>query len=199
MNNIPSPNITLDENYWQSRWEHNETQWDTGSITLPLKCYFDQLTDRNLKILIPGAGNGYEAEYLWNKGFKNVTVIEIAIAPLEKLAARVPGFPKNQLVHQDFFEHQGAYDLIVEQTFFCALHPSMRNAWVTKMHELLAPNGKVMGLLFEREFDTAPPFGGDRHQYRELLEPVFKFKVFEPCTNSIPPRLGKELFILLEK
>lgn len=33
----------------------------------PLKVYFDQLTNKDLKILIPGGGNSHEAEYLLKK------------------------------------------------------------------------------------------------------------------------------------
>jgi hypothetical protein len=46
----------------------NETGWDLGQVSPPLKAYIDQLTDKNLRILIPGCGNSYEAEYLLEKG-----------------------------------------------------------------------------------------------------------------------------------
>ena len=31
----------IDKNYWEKRWENNETGWDAGTITTPLKEYFD--------------------------------------------------------------------------------------------------------------------------------------------------------------
>ncbi len=191
--------MTFDETYWQTRYENNETSWDAGAITTPLKNYFDQLTNRNLRILIPGAGNAYEAEYLWKYGFKNVTVVDIARAPLEHLSSRIPDFPKNQLIHQDFFDHKGSYDLVVEQTFFCALDPSMRGMWAKQVHQLLVPKGKVVGVLFDCEFDGGPPFGGNRQEYKSIISPLFKLKVFESCSNSISPRAGRELFMILEK
>ena len=40
----------IDKNYWEKRWENNETGWDAGTITTPLKEYFDQLNDKNIKI-----------------------------------------------------------------------------------------------------------------------------------------------------
>jgi SAM-dependent methyltransferase len=190
---------TLNETYWQSRYLTNQTGWDTGEITTPLKNYFDQVTDHGLRILIPGCGKGYEAEYLFRHGFNNVTVLDIAQTPLDLLAKRVTGFPETHLVHGDFFSHAGTYDLIIEQTFFCALEPAQREAWVSKMHELLGPGGKVVGLLFECAFEGGPPFGGNREEYRALFEPHFRLRTFETCYNSIAPRAGRELFIILEK
>ena len=77
-------------NYWEERYQKGETGWDAGSITTPLKEYIDQLTDKNLKILIPGAGNGYEFDYLIENGFQNVYVVDIAETPLENIKKRKP-------------------------------------------------------------------------------------------------------------
>ena len=129
--------MNLDKEYWSIRYQENQTSWDVGEITTPLKNYFDQLTNKDLKILIPGAGNGYEVEYLFNNGFTNVTVIDLSELPLQNLLTRIPEFPKEKLICGDFFAHTGKYDLIVEQTFFCALDPSMRSDYAKKMQELL--------------------------------------------------------------
>lgn len=43
--------------------------------------------------------------------------------------------------------------VLMEQTFFCAINPSLRKDYVAKMHELLAPNGKLVGVLFDKEFE----------------------------------------------
>ena len=192
-------NNKLDKTYWSSRYQENQTGWDVGEITRPLKNYFDQLTNKDLKILIPGAGNGYEVEYLFNNGFTNVTVVDLSELPLQNLSTRIPGFPKENLICGDFFEHVGQYDLIVEQTFFCALDPSMRSDYAKKMSELLAPGGRLVGVLFNTEFDGGPPFGGSREEYLGYFMPLFKIKTFELCYNSIKPRAGRELFIILEK
>ena len=46
-----------------------------------------------------------------------------------------------------FFEHNKKYDLILEQTFFCALNPALRRAYVAKVYELLNVNGKFPVIL----------------------------------------------------
>jgi hypothetical protein len=68
------------------------------------------------------------------------------------------------------------------------------------MQELLAPNGKLVGVLFDREFEQqGPPFGGCKCQYESLFQQNFVFKTFEPCYNSFVKRAGTELFINLVK
>lgn len=185
--------------YWQQRYQQNQTGWDVGGITPPLQDYFDQLRNKSLRVLIPGCGNAYEAEYLYNAGFMEVFVADVAAAPLQKLKERVPDFPEEHLLLQNFFELEGHFDLIVEQTFFCALHPSLRPAYARQCAKLLQPEGILMGLLFDTSFSTpGPPFGGSRAEYRTYFEPYFDFLQFDTAMNSIPPRQGRELFMELK-
>ncbi len=190
----------LDTTYWRERYLSQEIGWDVGGITTPLKGYFDQLENKDIEILIPGCGNGYEAEYLLNNGFRNVWVIDLANEPLQNLKQRCPSFPDDHLILGDFFELEKQFDLIVEQTFFCALPPYLRSDYAKKMHQLLKPNGKLMGLLFNCTLNTdLPPFGGSADEYEEYFAPYFEFNVFDEAHNSIKPRAGRELFILLRK
>ena len=109
--------------FWDLQYLAENTGWDVGSVSTPLKEYIDQLNDKNIKILIPGAGNAYEAEYLHLKGFASVTVLDISALAIKSFHNRFPDFPEEYLLNQDFFEHTGTYDLIIEQTFFCAINP----------------------------------------------------------------------------
>ena len=190
----------FNKEFWTERYQNNETGWDLGAPSTPLKEYIDQLQNKDLSILIPGAGNAYEAEYLFTNGFKNITVIDISIEPLKKIHKRLPDFPKENLIFGDFFEHNKQYDLILEQTFFCALHPSLRNKYAAQMFALLQPMGKVVGVLFTAPLNNElPPFAASKEEYQALFSSKFNFKVFENCHNSIKPRQGRELFINLEK
>ena len=71
------------EEYWTDRYKNADIGWDVGEATLPLVAYCDQLKNENIKILIPGAGNSYEAEYLHKKGFTNVHILDISDIPLK--------------------------------------------------------------------------------------------------------------------
>jgi SAM-dependent methyltransferase len=192
--------MQLNQTYWETRYQTHQTGWDLGAVSPPLKAYADQLMDKTLKILIPGAGNGYEAEYLVKNGFTDVTVLDLAFSPLARLRERVGENEALHLVQGDFFAHAGQYDLILEQTFFCALDPSLRPAYARKMHELLKPGGKLVGLLFNVDFEhDGPPFGGSEAEYRALFAPLFRPGVLETACNSVKPRAGRELFIRFSK
>lgn len=187
----------FDQKYWDERYLANETGWDAGMVTTPLKEYFDQLKNKDLKILIPGAGSAYEAEYLQELGFKNVFVADISPVAVERMKEKL-----NKNLHillADFFEINEKFDLIIEQTFFCALHPSQRKDYVSKAYSLLNKNGRLAGVLFNREFPGGPPFGGSIEEYRTLFSEKFKIKTLEKCYNSIKPRMGSEVFFILEK
>ncbi len=190
----------FDAQYWTNKYDANELGWDMGSVSPPLRDYIDQLDTKAISILIPGAGNSYEAEYLHLNGFTNVDVLDIARPPLENLRSRVPGFPEERLILSDFFAWDKSYDLILEQTFFCALDPALREAYARKMNELLRPGGKLVGVLFDFPLtESGPPFGGDRSEYLHTFEKWFDMRVLERCYNSIQPRSGKELFLIFEK
>ena len=195
-------NTTLEE-YWSNRYDENRTGWDIGYPSTPLKEYIDQLEDKSIKILIPGAGNAYEAEYLFEQGFRQVDVLDISAIPLQALKNRLPDFPDAQLVQADFFKHDATYDLILEQTFFCSFEPTPENRqqYAQQMSQLLKEKGKLVGLWFKHPlFEGAKrPFGGSREEYLSYLSPYFEVQVLEDCYNSIPPRAGNELFGIFQK
>jgi methyl halide transferase len=193
---------TMEEEYWETRWQHAQTGWDLGAISPPLKDYIDSLIDKNQRILIPGCGNSYEAEYLLAQGFSNITVIDIAPTLTDKLYVKLSDFVlrgKLQIVCGDFFTHQGEYELILEQTFFCALTPNLRKDYAQHMFSLLAPQGKLVGLLFNKAFEGGPPFGGNVAEYETYFKPLFSSVSIEPCNTSAAPRAGSEVFITLAK
>ncbi len=190
---------TLNEQYWNERYATKSTGWDLGQLSPPLKAYIDQLTNKDLRILIPGCGNTYEAAYLLQQGFTNITVLDIAPLLVAELQKQFANEPHLKVMEGDFFAHQGEYDLILEQTFFCAIDPSLRPNYAQQMHQLLAPGGKLVGVLFNREFEAAgPPFGGSADEYRTYFETYFELLVFSPCYNSVHPRAGNELFVILQ-
>ncbi len=128
-------------------------------------------------------------------------MLDIAPTAVETLRQRLDAEHPNwqdslQLVCGDFFQHSGQYDLILEQTFFCAIDPALRPAYVLKMKELLSTDGKLAGLLFNRDFPGGPPFGGHKAEYEALFAEYFQIHTLETCTNSVGPRAGVELFFI---
>ena len=198
---VSSEGPVLDAQYWNNQYVAKTTGWDLGMPSPPLAEYINGLGDKSLKILIPGCGNAYEAQYLLDLGFKNVTLIDIAPELVKILQERFAENANIRVVLGDFFEHEGEYDLILEQTFFCALPPFMREKYVQKMNQLLGDNGILAGLLFNREFEKqGPPFGGTSQEYQTLF-PKFGLEVIqmETAKNSIAPRANSEVLFIAKK
>ena len=191
-----------DQQFWDTHYREQQTGWDLGAVSAPLKAYIDQLQDKEIRILIPGAGNSYEARYLLEKGFRDVTILDIAPTVIERLKSQLEPSSGDRLhiLQGDFFRHQGSYDLILEQTFFCAIEPAQRTEYARHCSALLAPGGKVAGLLFNRDFEPGhPPFGGNADHYEQIFSPYFELKTWQSCYNSHPARAGSEWFMILKK
>jgi hypothetical protein len=189
-----------DQEYWNRRWENRETGWDIGTAAPAIMEYMKHYPNRNAPILIPGCGNAHEAASLLKFGFTNITLLDIAPLAVSGLHIKFSGFPEIRTLCEDFFEHREHYDLIIEQTFFCAIPPGRRKEYVLKAGSLLNENGKLIGLLFNRLFEQdGPPYGGSAEEYQSLFSCCFQIQKMETCTKSIPPRAGTELFIELIK
>lgn len=192
--------MKLTEKYWNNCYQNNDTGWDLGKISTPIEAYFNQLNNKELLILIPGGGNGHEAEYILNNGFKKVFVVDISPFAIFNIKERVPKFPVNQLLNKDFFKLNGTFDLIIEQTFFCAIDKNLRPAYAKKMAELLSSGGKLVGLLFDAALnEDRPPYGGSIKEYIGYFKPYFHIEIMTPCYNSIEPRTGREIWMKMIK
>jgi SAM-dependent methyltransferase len=189
----------LSSAYWNHRYLENQTGWDIGYAS-PALVNFALQFPKDSRILIPGCGKAWEAEALHEAGFTHVFILDFAPEALAAFAERVAGFPKEHLLQGDFFHHKGQYDLILEQTFFCAINRELRPDYVKQMLQLLAPGGLLAGLLFRTEFEReGPPFGGTPEEYRKLFESGFEILKLELCKNSILPRLNNEVWMEMRK
>ncbi len=123
-------------------------------------------------------------------------VVDLSKTALENIKDRGPTFPEKHLIHNDFFKLNIVFYLIIEQTFFCALHPSLRPDYAKKVAELLTKNGELVGLLFNVPlYQDHPPFGGNKKEYLGYFKPYFNIEVMDRCYNSNESRKDDELFI----
>lgn len=190
----------LNADFWNHRWKSGLTGWDIGYASPPLVEYMSQYEDKSVSTLIPGCGNSYEAENLLSKGFDDITLIDISEELTNRLRERFKKAPQIKVIYEDFFNHVGQYDLILEQTFFCAQILERREEYVRHIASLLKRGGRLVGVLFNVDFGKeGPPFGGDENEYRKLFSGLFDIRVMSPCYNSIPPRAGSELFVVMVK
>ena len=194
------PSVVLDKDYWNQRWAERATGWDIGAASPAIITFMKSIEDRHVAILIPGCGNAHEAQTLSDMGFTNITLIDIAPQAIALLQKKFKDQPQIRIIEGDFFNHEGAYDLIVEQTFFCAIDRSLRKAYAEKVRQLLKVDGRLVGLLFKTEFEKeGPPFGGSEKEYESIFCDELIIQTMETCYNSISPRHGNELFIKMRK
>ncbi|WP_408648414.1 class I SAM-dependent methyltransferase [Tenacibaculum retecalamus] len=103
-------------------------------------------------------------------------------------------------MNANFFDIDSTFDLIIEQTFFCAIDPILRVKYASKMNDLLSENGKLVGLLFDAKLnEDHPPFGGSKEEYSTYFKPYLNITKMESCYNSYHNRKGMELFVILQK
>ncbi|MCO6496722.1 MAG: methyltransferase domain-containing protein [Chitinophagaceae bacterium] len=184
----------LSEEFWDYCYIHGMAGWDIKQLSPAVRNYLDTITDPHAAILSPACGRAYEADYLLGKGFDNITLIDISSVLVNELKATFAGKPV-RILHEDFYSHQGQYDLILEQAFFCTVAPADRDRFIAHVYEMLLPGGRYAGLFFNERVGSRndPPYTLDIDGYRDLFSDRFEIKRLEPCLDSIESRKEKEI------
>lgn len=191
---------TLNAEYWNVRHGSGDTPWDIGQASPALQAWYRSHSDKTARVLIPGAGHAHEVVSLLNEGFSDITVCDISSIAVEQIRRQFAADQRVKVLLCDFFELSESYDLILEQTFFCAIDPKLRETYVEKMASLLSDHGLLVGVLFATPFEKAgPPFGGTKEEYMSLFSKNLHIIRMDMCENSIPQRQGNELFFVCEK
>lgn len=188
-----------DPKYWNDHYVERNTPWDIGGPSPALVDYCRNNVDhRDASILIPGGGRAYEMSELRKLGFENVYLCDWSEMAIEEAKRHNPGVDDKYFLLTDFFKIEQPFDLILEQTFFCALPPERRQDYVKKAHDMLkSRNGTLAGLLFDVCFDhEGPPFGGSKKEYIDLFSGLFEIESIEWSEKSIEPRKGTERFLI---
>lgn len=95
----------------------------------------------------------------------------------------------------------GAFDLIFDYTFFCALPPTLRPAWGEQVSALLHPvHGRLLTFIFPilpdaERMMVGPPFPLCLEDYEKVLHPVGLELEHGPyeSPDTVPARQGKEM------
>lgn len=144
-----------------------------------------------MRVLIPGAGTGYEARLFAERGH-DVTAIDFSDAAIE--AAQRRG---HRVVKADFFAYgEKGFDLVYERAFLCALPRRLWPAWASRMAELVHPGGELAGFFYLDDNERGPPFGTSEHALRGLRAGAFEVAESEaiPPAQSLPVFKGKEIW-----
>ena len=137
--------------HWERLWASGLAKGDKFDVGGPSATLLGALrrldpVSEGATALVPGAGRAYDALALAASGFARVVALELSPSACDaaKREIEASGHPRAASVEVccgDFFRHTGAYDLVWDCTFLCALDPSVRERWAAAHRSLLKPQG----------------------------------------------------------
>ena len=150
--------------FWEDIYLENDTGWDLKGVT-PV---FDTISNELIqgKVCIVGCGRGYDAIMFAKKGF-DVTAVDFAPTPISELnKLAIQKSVTITTVQDNIFSLVGKYpdtfDYVIEQTCFCAIHPSRRKEYEILVRTILKSGGKLVGLWYpldKSQEEGGPPWG----------------------------------------
>ncbi|CDZ96647.1 TPMT family [Phaffia rhodozyma] len=151
--------IAQESHPWEYLWTRSITPWDRGAANPYLLDFIEKPPNgidlpRGGKALIAGCGRGYDVALFRDAGFQawGIDISETAVQAARKWISSAPydatssgGTAEFHAV--DFFEFpipDGGFEIAWDLTFFCALHPSQREAWAKRYTTLLSSNPRAL-------------------------------------------------------
>lgn len=193
----------LDVAFWAELYRAGDTGWDQGDASPGLVDFLREHKPKPGRVLVPGCGRGHDARALAKAGHDviGVDIVETAVTEASQLAIS-EGVTNVRFEFADFFDMpvhlRGPYDLIFEHTFFCAIDPAMRDRYIKTVANLLKKDGFLLGVFYNIQPETGPPFGTTREELIERFGPSFTL-LLEYVPRSFPDRDGKELLMLWQR
>lgn len=188
--------------FWTDIYKTGKMGWDLGEPATAFVDMVPRLKFPKSRILVLGSGYGHDAAYFAKLGHI-VTAVDFSQAALDGAQARYPDLTINW--HKaDVFElpreWAGQFDLIIEQTCYCAIEPARRNSLLRAWMHMLQPQGQLLGVFFSMEKRNGePPYGGSEWEVRERLKKNFQFLFWGRWHKSPPNRAGKEFLVFAQR
>tara|TARA_B100000029_G_C17561654_1_gene953602 strand:- start:1484 stop:2122 length:639 start_codon:yes stop_codon:yes gene_type:complete len=196
----------LSSNYWNDKYKIGDIRWDIGA---PTPIFSDWINKQNTKlnICVLGAGNGWDAVNFAKNGHE-VTAVDFAqkavnnmanLAKKEKINLKILKLDIFRL--KDFYSNY--FDVIVEYTCFCAIHPKDRIRYIELVNKILKPGAQLVALFFplnvDRNKDSGPPFSIDLNEVRSEFSRYFNLISDNYHKLSIKPRENREKLLIFKK
>ena len=190
--------------FWEDIYLAGDTGWDLSGPTPIYKNIANKLKTGSLCII--GCGRGYDAIMFAKKGFQ-VTAVDFAPSAIQALKQMaVESEVEVNTLELDIFallpSYQNSFDYVIEQTCFCAIHPSRRKEYEIMVQGILKPNGKLVGLWFplDKNIDEGgPPYGTSVNEVKTIFNNDWEIVKEEFSEHSIKPRKEREKLIIFKK
>ena len=169
-----------DPTNWRNLWQTNGQFWEMNKVPPATeRLLASGLVPRGLgRGLVPGCGSGHDA-FALSAIMEKTLGMDIVPEAIDRsrLLASEKGILETKLELRvgDFFALSSEmFDVILDHTFLCALPPSKRQDWASKMTELVRPGGVLITYMFPlAEHESGPPFALSEKTYIDLLRSDF--------------------------
>ena len=196
---------TLNPETWEAIYREGDTPWDLEGPTPEfIRLIEAGAFSPGANILFPGSGKGHDAIAFAARGF-HVCALDFAPSAIAETQANADkAGVALEIVEADLFEwclepENARFDFVVEQTIFCAIHPSLRPDFARAMANVLKPGGKLVTLIFPlEERPSGPPFGVTLDSVRDSYGRYFELEI-QPTMKTIKPRRGREMLGIFTK
>ena len=202
-----------DQDFWQQRFESNQTPWDRQAANPQLSTWLQGGTiGVGTRVLVPGCGSGYELVQIAQHGCE-VIGVDYAPAALARAAEQLQSLTpaqraRVQLAQADVLHWRpdAPVDFIYEQTCLCALHPDHWQTYAAQLQHWLPPGGRLLALFAQAPKPGAadgliqgPPYHCDINAMRALLAPP-RWHWPKPPYARVPHPMGMhELALVLDR
>lgn len=192
-----------DPSGWEARYVKGDIPWDLGLAPPCLADLLAHLGPSPLRVLVPGAGFGHDA-LAWARSGHNVTAIDIAPSAVAGIQARaLDAGLRVEALALDLFDLpaaiQESFDVVWEQTCFCAIMPAQRATYVRAMADALRAEGIFYGLFWNHGMAQGPPFSICEEDVRGAFEDEFQVERMTPVEHSAGERQNEFLAVLRKR
>lgn len=192
--------------YWEDLYKAKKDVWDLGKVSPILEEFFKHAScPKTGRVLVPGAGRGYDAAAWAQRGHETLAVdfSQTAFAALNSLTEKQR---KLTVLNIDLFEltpkSTQPFDIIFEYGCFNSVHPGRRDEYFEVWDRMLQPNGIVIAAFYPLIRTTSldgPPHPTSEGELMARLDGVFDVQEKIIPKKSSKERVGKEEIWILTK
>lgn len=191
--------------FWEAIYRGGRPGWDLGRPTPVFRRLAESGQFAPGRMIVLGAGRGYDARMFAAHGFE-VTAVDFAAEAAGAMQALADPEAPVEILQLDIFELppalNAAFDYVLEYTCFCAIDPQRRPEYADLVARLLKPGGIYIGLLFPiGKRGGGPPFAVSPDELVELLSQR-GFDLQQRQANmpdSVSPRRDFEELLIFRK
>lgn len=184
---------------WGERYRIDHTPWDLGAAHPALIAAIEsgelQPPHEGARAFVPGCGRAHDAFALARAGWR-VTAADLVEDLRPVIEPELAPFGGDFISGDSLaIETEEPYDLFWEHTFFCAIHPDRRADYGTLARRILAPNARLVALIFPigRPDDRGgPPWRVDNKLYESAIGDGFERESLGPLTPRVQGREWSE-------